>query len=72
MHLSFIVTRNTAGKRPFQEPRHRWADNIKMVLKGIACLGVNWRNNLAQDRVQLGGDRTNTVMYLRVLYKAGL
>ena len=52
------------GKRLLGSPRHRWEDNIKMVLKEVECGGMDWIE-LAQDR-----DRwralVNAVMNLRV------
>jgi hypothetical protein len=36
-------------KRPLGRPRHRWEDNIKMVLQEVGCRGVDWIE-LAQDR----------------------
>jgi hypothetical protein len=32
-----ILVGNPEGKRPLGRPRDRWADNIKMDLKEIAC-----------------------------------
>ena len=37
------------GKRPLGRPRHRWEDNIKMVLQGVGCGVMGWIE-LAQDR----------------------
>jgi len=36
-------------KRPLGTPRCRWEDNIKMDLKEVGCLGMDWIE-LAQDR----------------------
>jgi hypothetical protein len=44
--------------------RRKWADNIKMDLRGIGWDGVDWIE-LAQDRDQWRAI-VNTVMYLRV------
>jgi hypothetical protein len=30
------------GKRPLRRPRYRWEDNIKMGLREIGCVGVDW------------------------------
>jgi hypothetical protein len=51
------------GKRPLGRPRRRWADNIKMDLRGIGWDGMDWID-LAQSRDQW---RTlvNMVMNLR-------
>jgi hypothetical protein len=38
-------------KRPFQRPRHRWEENIKIELIKIGCKGVDWIH-LPQDRNQ--------------------
>ena len=43
MHTGFWY-----GKRQIRRLRRRWEVNIKMVLKEIAWVGVNW-NDLAQD-----------------------
>jgi hypothetical protein len=51
-------------KRPLGRPRHRWVDNIKIVLRGIGWDGVDWVD-LAQDRDQWMA-LVNTVMNLRV------
>jgi len=37
------------GKRPLKRPRRRWADNIKMDLQEVGCVGMDWLE-LAQDR----------------------
>jgi len=37
------------GKRPLGRPRHRWEDNIKMVLQEVGCRGMDWIK-LAQDK----------------------
>jgi hypothetical protein len=37
------------GKRPFERPRCRWEDGIKMDLREIGGGGVEWIQ-LAQDR----------------------
>ena len=36
-----ILTGKPTGKRPLGRSRHRWEDNIRMVLKEI---GINMRN----------------------------
>jgi hypothetical protein len=35
--------------RPLGRPRHRWEDNIKMVLQEVECGVMDWID-LAQDR----------------------
>jgi hypothetical protein len=52
------------GKRPLGRPRHRWVDNVKMVLKELRWGGMDWVD-LAQDRDQWRAV-VNTVMNLRV------
>jgi hypothetical protein len=37
------------GKRPLGRPRRRWVDNIKMDLREIGWIGMNWID-LARDR----------------------
>jgi hypothetical protein len=39
------------GKRPLGRPRHRWEDGIRMYLKEIGWVNVDWIQ-LAQDRDQ--------------------
>jgi hypothetical protein len=41
-------------KRPLGRPRHRWEDNIKMVLQELGCGGMDWIE-LAQDIGQVAG-----------------
>jgi hypothetical protein len=52
------------GKRPLGRPRSRWEDNIKMDLRVIGRVGVDWIEP-AQDREQWRA-LVNTVMNLRV------
>jgi hypothetical protein len=54
------------GKRPLGRTRHRWKDNIRMVLREIEV--VDWMH-LTQDRDQWKA-LVNTVMNLQVLKKA--
>jgi hypothetical protein len=37
------------GRRPLGKPRHRWVDNIKIVLREIGWGGME-RIDLAQDK----------------------
>jgi hypothetical protein len=59
-----VLVGKPEGKRPMNRPRHRWEDNIKMVLQEVRCGVMDWIE-LAQDR-----DRwrklVNAVMNLRV------
>jgi hypothetical protein len=52
------------GKRPLGKTRHRWIDNIKMVLLEIGLNIVDWIG-LAQDRYRWRA-LVNSVMNLRV------
>jgi hypothetical protein len=47
---SFLVE-SPGGKRQLGRSRRRWADNIKMDLRGIGWGGMDWIN-LSQDRDQ--------------------
>jgi hypothetical protein len=49
-----ILVGRPEGKRLLGRPRRRWEDNIKMDLKEIGIVGVNWIQ-LAQGRVQWRG-----------------
>jgi hypothetical protein len=60
-----VLVEMPEGKRPLERPRRRWEHGIKMDLREIGFVGVEWIH-LAQDR-----DRwravVNAVMNLRVL-----
>jgi hypothetical protein len=60
-----VLAGNPEGKSPFERPRRRWEDEMKMDLREIGLGGVQWIH-LVQDR-----DRwravVNAVMNLRVL-----
>jgi hypothetical protein len=56
-------------KKPLGRPRRRWEDDIRMDLREIGWEVVDWKH-LTQDRGQWWGF-VNTVMNLRVPYKAG-
>jgi hypothetical protein len=56
--------RKTGGKRPQGRPRRRWVDNIKIDLREIGWVGMDWID-LAQDKDQWRA-LVNTVMNLRV------
>jgi hypothetical protein len=51
-------------KKPLGRPRRRWVDNIKMDLRKIGWVGIDWID-LAEDGDQLRA-LVNTVMNLRV------
>jgi hypothetical protein len=42
MHKKFWL--KTEGKRPFERPRHRWEDNIKIDLKEVSFGGMDYIN----------------------------
>jgi hypothetical protein len=50
-------------KRPIEGPGHTWEDNIKIDLKEMRCVGVNWIR-LAQDTVRWWS-LVNTTINLR-------
>ena len=64
-----VLVGEPEGKRPLGRPRHRWENNIKMVLQEVGCGGMDWIS-LAQDR-----DRwralVNVVMNFQVPQNAG-
>jgi hypothetical protein len=61
----WVSVRKPKGKRPLGRPRRRWENGIRMDLREIGWIGMEWIF-LAQDR-----DRwrtlANGVMNLRVL-----
>jgi hypothetical protein len=59
-----ILVGRLEGRRPLGRPRRRWEDNIKMDLREIGFVVVDWIH-LAQDRDRWR-DLVNTVMNLRV------
>jgi hypothetical protein len=46
-----ILVGNPEGKRPLGRPRHRWVDNIKIDLREIGWVGMDWID-VAQDKDQ--------------------
>jgi hypothetical protein len=46
-----VLVGKPEGKRPLEEPRRRWEDNIKLNLMEIGIDGAYWIR-LAQDEVQ--------------------
>jgi hypothetical protein len=52
------------GERPLGRPRRMWVNNVKMDLREIGWVGIDWIN-LAQDRDQRRA-LIKTVMNLRV------
>jgi hypothetical protein len=65
-----ILVGKLAGKRPFRRPRHRWEDNIGMVLRETGLKGMDWMY-LAQDRDQCQV-LANTVMDLGFHKRQGI
>jgi hypothetical protein len=59
-----IMVGKPEGKRPLRRQRRKWADNIKMDLRGVGWGGMDWIH-LDQDRDQWMAP-LNTVMNLRV------
>jgi hypothetical protein len=64
-----ILVRKPEGKRPLGKPRCGWMDNIKIVLRVIGWIAMDWID-LVQDRDQWRA-LVNTVMNLRFPYNAG-
>jgi hypothetical protein len=60
-----VLVKKPKGKRPFERPRRRWEDGIKMDLREIGWGGVEWIH-LAQNR-DLWRALVNAVMNLRVM-----
>jgi hypothetical protein len=46
-----ILVGKSEGKRPLGKPRRRWVENIKIDLREIGWVGVDWID-VAQDRDQ--------------------
>jgi hypothetical protein len=46
-----IFIRKPEGKRPLGRPRHTWVDNIKIDLREIRWVAMDW-TDLAQDSDQ--------------------
>jgi hypothetical protein len=59
-----ILVGKPEGKRPLGSPRHRWVDNVKIVVRDIGWDGIDWIN-LAQDKDQWMA-LVNTMMNLWV------
>jgi len=59
-----VLVGKPEGKRPFERPRHRWEDNMKMDIQEKECGGMDWID-LAQDRDR-GRAIVNAVMSLSV------
>jgi hypothetical protein len=59
-----ILVGKPTGKRPLGRPKRRCVEIIKMDLRELGCIGMEWID-LAQDRDQWRA-LVNTVMNLRV------
>jgi hypothetical protein len=59
-----ILVGKPEEKRPLGRPRHRWVNNIKMDLKEIGWVGMDWVD-MAQDWDQRRA-LVNTVINLQV------
>jgi hypothetical protein len=64
-----ILVAKPEGKRPLERQRCRWVGNIKIDLREIGWVGMDWIN-LAQNRDQWRA-LVNTVMNLRIPENAG-
>jgi hypothetical protein len=60
-----VLVGKPEGKRPFERPRHRWEDNIKMYFQEVVCRGMDWIG-LGQER-DMWWALVNAVMNFRVL-----
>jgi hypothetical protein len=47
--LYMVLVGKPEVKRTLGRPRHRWEDNIKMLLQKVGCEGKDWID-LAQDK----------------------
>jgi hypothetical protein len=59
-----ILVGKPEGKRPLGRPRRRWVNNIKMDLRELGWIGVDWID-MAQDKEQWRA-LVNTALNLRV------
>jgi hypothetical protein len=64
-----VVVGKPEGKRPPEQPRHRWEDNIKMYLQEVEGGSMD-RIDLAQDRDRWQG-LVDVVMNFQVQHNAG-
>jgi hypothetical protein len=64
-----VLVGNPAVKRPLERLRHRWEERIKMDLREIGWVDVEWIH-LAQDRDHWQA-LVNAVMNLQVLAPQG-
>jgi len=59
-----VLVGKPEGRRPLGRPRRRWADNIRMGLREVGCVYMDWIG-LAQDR-ERWRKLVSAVMNLRV------
>jgi hypothetical protein len=64
-----ILVGRPQGRGPLERPRLRWEDNIKMDIREVGWVGMDWIE-LAQDRNRWRA-LVNAVMNLRVPQNAG-
>jgi hypothetical protein len=60
----YLLVGKQEGKTPLGRPRRRWVDNIKMDLREIGWVGMDWID-MVQNRDQWTAI-VNTVMNFRV------
>jgi hypothetical protein len=68
MHVCNILVGKPEGKKTLGRPKHRWEGNIKMDMKEIGWVSMDWIY-LVQDRGQMvdcceyGNECTGSVVY---------
>jgi hypothetical protein len=67
MNAYRILVGKQEGKRQLGRPRHRWEDDIRMDLREIGWVGMDWID-LAQDRSQWRA-LVNAIMNLLVVVR---
>jgi hypothetical protein len=45
-----ILVGKREGKRPLGRPRHRWVDNIKIDLRELGLVGMDWVDRAQNSR----------------------
>jgi hypothetical protein len=63
-HAYRILVGKAERKRPVGRPRRRWVNNIKMDIREVGLVGMDWID-LAQDSDRWGA-YVNALMNLRV------
>jgi hypothetical protein len=46
-----ILVGKLEEKKPHERPRHKWEENIKVGLKAVGCVVMNWLH-FVQNKVQ--------------------